>query len=160
MSPVSLYYYLYLHLYYQLSILQSAYKEFYKCTGFSQVACQANVANVHLFTFWGSDSTMPPPTTSQNISTTSHHHPPPAKIYPPPPTTTRHQPRYIHQHPPTPTNSQNLFYKKPIYKNLYPLSGGNVKNLNIKPAITLSFLFTTYTKNGFKKLQCERTFIL
>ena len=103
---------------------------------------------------------MPTPTTSQNISTTSHHHPPPAKIYLPPPTTTRHQPRYIHQHPPTPTNSQNLFYKKPIYKNLYPLSGGNVKNLNIKPAIALSFLFTTYTKNGFKKLQCERTFIL
>ena len=24
----------------------------------------------------------------------------------------------------------------------------------------LSIIFTTYTRNGFKKLQCERTFIL
>ena len=73
----------------------------------------------------------PPPTTSQNISTTTHHqskyihhHLPQAKIYPPPPTTsqnisttTHHQPKYIHHHSPPPTDSQNLFYKKPIYKN-------------------------------------------
>ena len=54
------------------------------------------------------------------------HHPAPAKIYPPPPTASHHQqkyihylqPKYIHQHPPPATESQNLFYKKPIYRNL------------------------------------------
>ena len=118
-----------------------------------------------------------------------HHHPPPAKLYrphPPPATTTHYQPKYIHylhpkyihHHPPpakiysppfTTTHRQPKLYKKPIYKNLQPLPDGNVRNLNSRPAINcketffymaLSIIFTTYTRNGFKKLQCERTFIL
>ena len=42
------------------------------------------------------------------------------KLYyhPPPPTTTHHQPKYINHDLTPPTNSQNLFHKKPIYKNL------------------------------------------
>ena len=91
----------------------------------------------------------PPPTTSQNISTTTRHHPPQPKIYLPPFTTTHWQ----------------LFNNKSIYKNLKPLSDGNVRNLNSTPEIAKFFtwpsiIFTTYTRNGFKKLQCERTFIL
>ena len=103
----------------------------------------------------------PPP------STTTQHHPPPAKIYPPPLTTTYHQPIYIHQHPPPPTNSQSLFYKKPIYKNLWPLSDGNVRNPNSRPAIAKKLFlhgalhyFYCITRNCSKKLQCEQTFIL
>ena len=46
-----------------------------------------------------------------------------------PPSTT------IHHDPPRPTNSQDLFYKKPIYKNLKPLPDGNVRNLNSRAAI-------------------------
>ena len=92
----------------------------------------------------------PPP------SITTQHHPPPAKTYSPPPITTHHQPkyihhqpltthhqpRYIHQHLPPPTNSQNLFFKKPIYKNLQPLSDGNVRNLNSRPAIAKKLFYT------------------
>ena len=70
----------------------------------------------------------PPPTTSQNISTTTHHHQPPAKIYPPTPNTTHQQPK--------------PFFKKPIYKNLQPLSDGNVRNLNSRPAIAKKLFYT------------------
>ena len=67
---------------------------------------------------------MPPPTTT-------HHYPPPAKIYPPP----------AKIYPPPPTKSQNLFFKKPIYKNLSPLSDGNVRNLNSRPAIAKKLFY-------------------
>ena len=67
----------------------------------------------------------------------------------PPPTATHHQPKYIHhqprcihQHPPPPTNSQNHFFKKPIYKNLLPISDGNVRNLNSRPAIAKKLFYT------------------
>ena len=99
-----------------------------------------------------SDSTMPPtlhhpppPTTRQNISTTTHYHPPPS-------TTTHHQLKYIHYHqppakiyPPTFTTTYRqleLFYKKPIYKNLQPLSDSNVRNLINRPAIANNCFFT------------------
>ena len=81
----------------------------------------------------------PPPTTSQNISTTTHHHhhQQPSTTtsqnistttthhHPPRPTTsqnistiTHHQPKYIHHQLLPPTDSQNFFHKKSIYKNL------------------------------------------
>ena len=72
------------------------------------------------------------PTTSK-IYPPHPPHPPSAKIYLPPPTKTHHQPKDIHHHSPPPTD--NFFYKKPIYKNLWPLSDGNVRNLNSRPAI-------------------------
>ena len=53
------------------------------------------------------------------------HHPTPAKIYPPPPTTSQNI-SITHHYPPPPkiclapftTTHWQLFYKKPIYKNL------------------------------------------
>ena len=68
--------------------------------------------------------------------TTIHHHPPPS-------TTTHHhskyihhhQPEYIRHHSPPPTDNQNFFYKKPIYKNLWPLSEGNLRNLTSRPSV-------------------------
>ena len=70
----------------------------------------------------------PPLTTTHHQPKYNHHHPSPAKIYPlsptsthhhpSPPTSTHHQPKYIRHHSPPSTDSQNFFYKKPIYKNL------------------------------------------
>ena len=92
------------------------------------------------------------PTTTQNISTTINHHPPPAS---------QDIPNTTHHCPPT---DKNLFHQKPIYKNLQPLSDDNIRNPNSRPAIAKNFfymapsiIFTTYNRNGFKKLQCERT---
>ena len=151
----------------------------------------------------------------------AHHHPPPsttthptpAKIYPPQLTTTHHQPKYIHHYSPQPTDIQNFFYKKSIYKNLHPLSDGKVsrggsrivatskaelsviivnnfqpltiitksstldaaavldpllvRNLTSRPAIAKKHffpwpfpLFLYVNKKWFKKLQCEKIFIL
>ena len=70
----------------------------------------------------------PSPTTSQNMSTTTH--------------TTHLHPKYIHHHSPPPTESQNFFHNKPIYKNLQPLSDGNVRNLNNRPSISKNRFFT------------------
>ena len=49
-------------------------------------------------------------------------------IYPPAPTTTHQQPK--------------PFFKKPIYENLWPLSDGNVRNLNRRPAIAKKLFYT------------------
>ena len=49
-------------------------------------------------------------------------------IYPPAPTTTHQQPK--------------PFFKKPIYENLWPLSDGNVRNLNRRPAIAKKRFYT------------------
>ena len=70
-----------------------------------------------------------------------HHHPPPPTTFQNISTTTHHQPKYIHHHSRPPTDRQN-FNKKPIYKNLQPLSDGNVRNLNSRPAVTKKLFFT------------------
>ena len=91
----------------------------------------------------------PPPTTSENISNNTHHHPPSSKVYPQSPTTiqsisttTHHHPKHIHHHSAPPSDSQNFFYKKLIYKNLFPRTDGNVRNLNRRPAIAKKLSFT------------------
>ena len=81
----------------------------------------------------------PPPTTSQDISTNTHHNP---------------------------LTATTFFIKNPLIRiSRHCLA----VNLNSWPAIAkkLFFLhalyiiiFTTYTRNGFKKFHCERTFIL
>ena len=66
--------------------------------------------------------------------------------HPPPSTTTLHQPKYIYHHSPPATDSQNLFNKKPIYRNLQPLSDGNAGNLNSRPATAKKRFFTWPSK--------------
>ena len=75
---------------------------------------------------------MPPPTIT-------HNHPPPTtsqNIS----STTHHQPKYIYHYSPPPTDSQNFFIRKSY--------------------MILSIIFTTFTRNDLKRLQCEQTFIL
>ena len=112
---------------------------------------------------------MPPPTTI-------HNHPSPSTTH----TTTHHQSKYIHHRPPPPTSSQNIsttihhhpttaktsFIRNPFIR-ISRLSNDNVRNLTSRPAIAkklfymaLSIIFATYTRNSFKKLQCEQTITL
>ena len=84
----------------------------------------------------------PPSTTTHHQPKYIHNHSPSLTTSQNISTTTHHHPRYIHQYPPPTTNSQNLFYKKHIYKNLQPVPDGNVRNLNSRPAIAKKLFYT------------------
>ena len=86
----------------------------------------------------------PPPSTTT--------HPTPAKIYPPQLTTTHHQPKYIHHHSLQPTDIQNFFYKKSIYKNLHPLSDDKVSRDGSRIVATSKAELSVIIVNDFQPL--------
>ena len=99
----------------------------------------------------------PPSTTSQNISTTTHHHPSSSKIYPAPPTT-------IHHHLPT---AKTFFIRSPFIRITNHCLTATLETWTADLHLlrnffymALSIIFSKFTGNGFKKLQCERTVIL
>ena len=100
-----------------------------------------------------------------NYATTHHHPQPPITIHhrPPPPTTSQNIPTTIHHHP---TTAKTSFIRNPFIR-MSRLSNDNVRNLTSRPAIAkklfymaLSIIFATYTRNSFRKLQCEQTITL
>ena len=104
---------------------------------------------------------------------TTHHHSPPAKIYlPPPPTTSQNISTTTSQDISTNTRhdlqtAKTFFIRNPFIRvSSHCLTARQETYIADLPLLrnffymAFSIIFTTYTRNGFKKLQCKRTFIL
>ena len=105
----------------------------------------------------------PPPNITHYQPKYIHHHPPPTKIYPPL-TTSQDISTNTHHHPPT---VKTFFIRNPFIRvSSHCLTARQETYIADLPLLrnffymAFSIIFTTYTRNSFKKLQCKRTFIL